>query len=90
MNSLQKNRAWIELDLSCLKNNIDILKNINNNIIAVVKANAYGHGIIEIASYLNKIDITFFAVASLDEAITLRKNNIKGFIFLHCVLNFGK
>ena len=47
MNSLQKNRAWIELDLSCLKNNIDILKNINNNIIAVVKANAYGHGAIE-------------------------------------------
>ena len=82
MKSLQKNRAWIELDLSCLKNNIDILKNINNNIIAVVKANAYGHGIIEIASYLNKIGITFFAVASLDEAITLRKNNIKGNILI--------
>ncbi|MGN1379671.1 MAG: alanine racemase [Bacilli bacterium] len=82
MNCLLKNRAWIELDMSCLKNNIEQIKKVNNNIIAVVKANAYGHGIIKIASYLNKIGITFFAVATLDEGILLRKNKIKGKILI--------
>lgn len=82
MDYLAKNRAWIELDVSCLKNNIELIRKVNNNIIAVVKANAYGHGIIEITSYLNKIGITFFAVATLDEGILLRKNNIKGNILI--------
>ena len=49
---------------------------------AVVKANAYGHGIIEISKKLEQIGITDFAVATLKEGITLRKNGIKGNILI--------
>ncbi len=45
---------------------------------AVVKANAYGHGSVIIAKKLLDIGITDFAVATLDEGIELRKNGITG------------
>lgn len=40
---------------------------------AVVKAEAYGHGTYEIATHINKIGVKAFAVATIDEGITLRK-----------------
>ena len=49
---------------------------------AVVKANAYGHGDILIARLLNSMGVTDFAVATLEEGIALRKNNIKGMILI--------
>lgn len=49
---------------------------------AVVKANAYGHGDILIASHLNQMGIYSFAVATLEEAIHLRKFGIEGSILI--------
>ena len=49
---------------------------------AVVKANAYGHGIIIISKYLTTIGINDFAVATLEEAILLRQNGISGNILI--------
>lgn len=70
----------------------DLLHNINEiksrvnkkdyTLIAVVKGNAYGLGIIEFTNFLIENGFNFFAVASFDEAITLRKNNIKEKILL--------
>ncbi len=66
-----------------LRHNIKRIKefiNPNNNnvkIIAVIKGNGYGLGLIEYAKFLIDNGIDFFAVASFDEAITLRKNGIK-------------
>lgn len=81
---LSKNRAWIELNLENLENNINEIKkySLDSKIMAVVKANAYGHGTIEITKKLSKLGINFFAVASLDEAIVLRNNNITGDILI--------
>lgn len=82
---IKQNRAWIEINLNNLNNNIEQIKSIipnNTKIMAVVKANAYGHGMIEVAKYLNKIGINDFAVATLSEGITLRENNIKGNILI--------
>ncbi len=43
---------------------------------AVVKANAYGHGAYEISIHLEKINVRAFAVATIDEGIRLRKYGI--------------
>lgn len=84
-NTLLKDRAWIEINLNNLENNINELKTILNSktkIIAVIKANAYGHGSFLIAEKLINIGITDFAVATLEEGIELRNQNIKGNILI--------
>lgn len=80
-----KDRAWIEINLGNLEHNVNEINKVipsKTKIIAVVKANAYGHGIISISKKLESIGIQDFAVATLEEAITLRKNNIKGNILI--------
>ncbi|AOY78015.1 alanine racemase [Clostridium formicaceticum] len=83
----QKGRAWLEIDLSNLKHNFLQLKDVlpkGCQVMAVVKANAYGHGDIQIAYELQTMGVNAFAVASLEEGIRLRKNGIKG-----CILILG-
>lgn len=78
-------RAWIEINPAANTYNLELLQTYSPNqhqIIAVVKANAYGHGAIIIAQQLAKSGIKFFAVATLDEAIELRNNNITGDILI--------
>ena len=47
----------------------------DSKIMSVIKSNGYGHGILEVASALKKSDA--FAVATINEAIYLRNNNIE-------------
>ena len=70
--------TWVEIDLNILKSNINIIKSKvkNSEVIAVVKANAYGHGAVEVAKAFMQEGIKRFAVANIREAIELRKNNI--------------
>lgn len=78
-------RVWIEISRANLKHNLAALKkrlNSSCEYIAVIKANAYGHGGPEIAKILNEEGIRSFAVASIDEAIALRHANIKGDILI--------
>ncbi len=58
------------------------VKTNDYTLIAVVKGNAYGLGILEFTKFLIENGFNFFAVASIDEALTLRKNNIKEKILL--------
>lgn len=90
--NLLKDRAWIEIDLDNLVNNISEIKKIispKTKIMAVVKANAYGHGALLISRKLSEIGITDFAVATLEEGIYLRKNNIQGNILILGFTNFN-
>ena len=83
--NLIKNRAWIEVDLNNIENNINEIRKIihkNTKIMTVLKANAYGHGEVEVSKKLNEIGILDFAVATLDEGIILRKAGIKGSILI--------
>lgn len=85
LNKEMTDRAWIEIDFMNLKHNVSFLKSIMNKgckLMAVVKANAYGHGSTEIARYLNQLGVDSFAVATLDEGISLRKQGIKGVILV--------
>ncbi len=72
--------TWAEINLDNIEfnlNNIKKLLNEDTKICAVLKANAYGHGSVELAKFLENKDIDYFAVARLEEAIELRENNIK-------------
>ncbi len=75
--------AHIELDLSALRHNVRRVREYapESKLMAVIKANAYGHGLIRIAKHLNE-DIEAFAVARIDEAISLRKANVQGRILV--------
>ncbi len=70
-------RALAEVSLSRLKNNVSVIKSLNSpdtKIMAVVKADAYGHGEEQICRCLAQdCGIEYFAVSNLDEAIAVRK-----------------
>ena len=81
----ERSRAWVEIDLAALEHNVEMLNDIipeGCDIMAIVKANAYGHGDQQIASRLNKIGINSFGVATIDEGISLRKYGSKGDILI--------
>ena len=78
-------RCWAEINLSQIEKNYEIYKNhlpLGTKVMAVVKADAYGHGDTEIAFFLQNHDVTDFAVATLEEAIKLRLSGINGQIFV--------
>lgn len=78
-------RAWLEIDNTALwKNVLALQKRLppNGRIMAVLKANAYGHGLLPVARYLNRIGIDSFAVATLEEGIALRETGIQGEILI--------
>ena len=80
-----RDRAWVEVNLNNLKHNVEeIKKHIHPEceFMAIVKANAYGHGSIEVSKYLNKINVNNFGVATINEAIELREGGVKGDILI--------
>lgn len=75
--------SWIEIDLDALKNNIQIIKEKSEkDLIAVIKANAYGCGDVEIAKAAIEAGAAMLAVSSLDEALSLRKSGIDAEILI--------
>ncbi len=78
-------RAWRELDLDALRHNAGELLRLcgpGREIMAVVKANAYGHGDFETAAELERAGVRAFAVASVDEGVRLRRYGIRGEILI--------
>ena len=70
-------RAEFLIDLSALTNNVSkIKKECAVDVLAVVKADAYGHGLIRVASAALKAGASWLGVALLEEAITLREKGI--------------
>lgn len=68
---------WIEVDLSAIGSNLRHLKSITKTeVMAVVKANAYGHGIIEVSRRALQAGALFCGVARVDEALELRRSGI--------------
>lgn len=67
-------RCWAEIDRSALRHNAKLVRERigSAEMLAVVKANAYGHGMVGVAQTLAN-DAQLFGVANLEEAITLRK-----------------
>lgn len=73
-------RALIRL--GALEHNLDVIRQAapDSKVIAVIKANAYGHGMVPVAQHLSHVDA--FAVARVTEAIELRRNGVTARIIL--------
>ncbi|MDH4469669.1 MAG: alanine racemase [Verrucomicrobiae bacterium] len=65
-------RTWVEIDRRAFRHNLRVIKQHapDATIIAVVKADAYGHGIQEVVTAISK-QVNYFAVASLEEALII-------------------
>ena len=70
-------RAVVEINLRAISNNIALIKSRTSaQILAVVKADAYGHGLIPVANCAIKSGATWLGTALLEEALTLRASGI--------------
>ena len=71
-----------EISTQALKNNLSRLRHIapNSRVMAVVKANGYGHGLLNVASSLTQVD--GLGVARLEEALALRVGGVKAKVVL--------
>jgi alanine racemase len=79
-----------EISLPNLRNNCKIVKSLvaeDVRIMGVVKANAYGHGILEVARELLSSGIDYLGVAYLEEAVYLRRNGITSPILVMGAIN---
>ncbi|MCI7472179.1 MAG: alanine racemase [Clostridiales bacterium] len=72
-------RTWTEIDLSNLEHNYRVLRAMlpqGCRFLGVVKADAYGHGAVQVARRLETLGAEYLAVACLDEALELRQAGI--------------
>jgi alanine racemase len=73
MNSEETYRCWAEIDRSALLHNLGVVRERIGvaDVLAVVKANAYGHGLVGVSETVAS-EVQLFGVANLEEAIALR------------------
>ncbi|NQV12262.1 alanine racemase [Candidatus Uhrbacteria bacterium] len=76
--------TWIELSRNALIHNLNILRSrtIGQRLVVPIKGNAYGHGMLEMASMLVDQGVDCLAVTTVDEACELRDNGIVVDIFM--------
>ncbi|MGG7077240.1 alanine racemase [Clostridium sardiniense] len=86
--------VWAEIDLDKIAFNMRNIKKLakDKEVIAVIKADAYGHGAVEIAEVLLENGASRFAVAIITEAIELRESGIKAPIMIlgYTPIEFGE
>lgn len=78
-------RSWVEIDIAQIKKNYCIYKSRlpgEMDVMAVIKADAYGHGDVEIAEALMHEGVKHWAVSNVNEACKLRKSGCQGQILV--------
>ena len=73
-------RAIAYIDLGILEENLRMIKShitAGVKTLCVVKANAYGHGAVEVSRRLETAGVDYLGVATIDEGIELRENGIR-------------
>src|SRR5690348_8529251 len=69
-------RCWVEVDFDALRHNVVAIRRRigpQTKLMAVVKADAYGHGLAQVGGVLTQCGVDAFAVANLNEALVLRQ-----------------
>ena len=78
-------RAWVEIDLAALAHNVQQLKSLlslQTQLLAVVKADAYGHGVVTVATTVLESGASWLGVATVPEGIELREAGINAPILI--------
>ena len=73
-------RTWIEIDRKAIRHNFGVFKKLlapKVKLMAVVKSNAYGHGLIDFSREMERLGADFLGVDSMTEARALRREGIK-------------
>jgi len=75
---IESSSTWLEIDLSAIRNNIRLLSQITQTgLMPVVKANAYGHGLIEVSRTAEQEGVSWLGVSRIEEAVALREAGIR-------------
>lgn len=73
-------RTWIEIDSAAIKHNMGVFRSSisqKTKLMAVVKSNAYGHGLLDFSREVSRLGADWLGVDSLIEGLALRKNGNK-------------
>jgi alanine racemase len=73
--------TWLEIDLACVRGNYHVIRGMvpaKTHVLCVVKDDAYGHGAVDVTRVLQEEGANWFALATLEEALELRRAGIKG------------
>ncbi|MEO1693349.1 MAG: alanine racemase [Cyanobacteria bacterium J06631_6] len=88
--SINRQRAWVEVDLAALAHNVRTLKawlTVSTKLMAVVKADAYGHGALKVAQTALEHGADSLAIATLAEGVELRQGEITAPILVLGAIN---
>ncbi|NJL87274.1 MAG: alanine racemase, partial [Leptolyngbyaceae cyanobacterium SM1_1_3] len=88
--SMRHCRAWVEINLGALKHNVEQLRaslGAKTDLMAVVKADAYGHGAVTVAKTAVQAGASWLGVATVPEGIELRQANLKAPILVMGAVN---
>lgn len=80
--SLEPFLSWVEIDCEALRHNFKVLKKNAVEILPVIKADAYGHGMIAVAEVLGRLGVKIFGVSDIVEGMELRRHGFKNDILL--------
>lgn len=79
MENSKTSKTWVEISEKNLINNLGQFRKLigkNKKLMAVVKSNAYGHGLVEVAKITQENNTDWLGVDSIDEALELKNNGI--------------
>ncbi|MGQ9871552.1 alanine racemase [Leptodesmis sp.] len=82
---MQRERAWVEIDVAALAHNVQQVKSLlsqQTDLMAVVKADAYGHGATTVARTVLQAGASWLGVATIPEGIELREAGIQAPILI--------
>jgi alanine racemase len=75
----QNDRAWVEIDIDAIAHNIRAIQRLlqpKTAMMAVIKADAYGHGALQVAHLAQDLGVQYLGVATVLEGVTLRQAGI--------------
>lgn len=79
MSSVSPPRAWAEIDTDALRHNLNVVRRVkpDTRLMAIVKAEAYGHGLEGVVKALDNEDCAFYGVATVSEAARVRDTGVQ-------------